>query len=477
MRIIFGLILILISIFVSAQKQDYNWCFGDSVGINFNVDPPVPFNCSVNSHECSASISDLNGNLKFYVGGINDNTYYLRVWNKNHAIMQNGDSLVGHSSFTMGTLIIPFITDTNKYFIFHFQVFGGFYLFYSVVDLSFNNGSGKVISKNNLLYNNTPVSEKFIAVKHANGRDWWIIFHEKSNGTFVKYLIINDIITGPYYQTIGSVYSSSFGGDMGEMEVSQYGDKIVATNLWGMIDLYDFDRCTGELSNWIDLGYNHFIDYSGCAFSDKGERLYVSQFDSLFQFNLLAADILASRQLIWPISYQHDWHLGQLQIGPDKKIYLANTSGQSFPNNIFDTANMNLSVINNPEGIGQLCDFQPYSFNLGGRRSFFGLPNMPNYNLGALDGSPCDTLTTIKQFSNQDKISIFPNPTNGFINIEIQNYNKTNIQVLTLDGQIIKDFLLTKSRALIDISEVPQGLYMIKIIMQDKVINKKIIKE
>jgi hypothetical protein len=56
--------------------------------------------------------------------------------------------------------------------------------------------------------------------------------------------------------------------------------------------------------------------------------------------------------------------------------------------------NMNLSVINQPDSLGSLCDFQPYSFNLGGKRTYIGLPNNPDYDLPALAGSPCDTLVS-----------------------------------------------------------------------------------
>jgi hypothetical protein len=44
--------------------------------------------------------------------------------------------------------------------------------------------------------------------------------------------------------------------------------------------------------------------------------------------------------------------------------------------------------------LGAACDFQLFNFNLGGYRAYWGLPNNPDYELGAWVGSPCDTLTT-----------------------------------------------------------------------------------
>ncbi|MBK7964588.1 MAG: hypothetical protein IPK10_04335 [Bacteroidetes bacterium] len=53
-----------------------------------------------------------------------------------------------------------------------------------------------------------------------------------------------------------------------------------------------------------------------------------------------------------------------------------------------DTTNSNLSVINFPDSLGSSCDFQPYSFYLGGHKAYNGLPNNPNYELDTLHGSP-----------------------------------------------------------------------------------------
>ena len=64
---------------------------------------------------------------------------------------------------------------------------------------------------------------------------------------------------------------------------------------------------------------------------------------------------------------------------------------------------MNLSVINQPDSLGIACDFQPYSFYLGGKRTYRGLPNNPDYTLPAISGSPCDTLTGIAPLATSAK--------------------------------------------------------------------------
>src|SRR5436190_1341273 len=81
---------------------------------------------------------------------------------------------------------------------------------------------------------------------------------------------------------------------------------------------------------------------------------------------------------------------GQQLLGPDGKIYLA-TYYTTIPNDVFNLKNQNLCVINFPNEVYPLCDFDTNSISLGTRRVFGGLPNMPNYNLGPLVGSGCDT--------------------------------------------------------------------------------------
>ncbi|MBE7510779.1 MAG: hypothetical protein HS118_11435 [Bacteroidia bacterium] len=56
---------------------------------------------------------------------------------------------------------------------------------------------------------------------------------------------------------------------------------------------------------------------------------------------------------------------------------------------------MYLGVVNNPNVKGLGCNFNNFGFYLGGKRSYWGLPNNPDYELGALAGSGCDTLTNL----------------------------------------------------------------------------------
>ena len=129
--------------------------------------------------------------------------------------------------------------------------------------------------------------------------------------------------------------------------------------------------------------------------------------DRLYQFNLLDTNILLSRDTLYeffdPESPQ------TLRMAPDGKIYLTAsdiTYGVLYLDTFYSNINTNLSVINYPDSLGNACDFQPYSFYLGGGRTYWGLPNITNYQLGPLVGSPCDTLT-VGQAENGERNDVF----------------------------------------------------------------------
>jgi len=56
-------------------------------------------------------------------------------------------------------------------------------------------------------------------------------------------------------------------------------------------------------------------------------------------------------------------------------------------------------------------NFQPYSFYLGGKRTYWGLPDLVDYDLPALGGSICDTLGLPNQVGQTQltisKLSVF----------------------------------------------------------------------
>ncbi len=469
------------SLNVCAQKQDNIWIFGDSCGISFQLGfPQIIDSVNINSIECSASIADSSGNLLFYVGPGLNNYDSLKVWNNNLQVMPNGAGIYGYASATQGALIIPFPDDTLKYYLFTIlPTMPGFgsNLHYSIVDLSLNGNTGDVTAKNMLL-SNLYFTEKLSVAKHGNGRDWWLIAHEgySINNRFIKFLITPSGIQGPFFQNIGTLLDN---GDIAcQMKFSNSGTKLVLAGMSGTLNIFDFDRCTGIFSNTINL--NQVFSgalaggFYGCAFSSNENVLYVSQLpDTVYQYDLTAANVMLSKNILMISS--NNCENGQLQLAPDNKIYMATFCGGPLPNNIFTNENMNLTVINNPDVFGPGCNIAPYSFNLGGRRSFLGLPNMQNYKLGRWVSSPCDTLTVgISEIENKYMGKIYPNPSTGVVNYEyrMEKGCTGSISFTNTWGQVLKRIPLIEgqNQLTIDCGNFADGIYLYQVIVNNNTI-------
>ncbi|MGR6088574.1 MAG: T9SS type A sorting domain-containing protein [Arcticibacter sp.] len=473
---IFTLFLIFSGASLYSQNRTINWAFGDSAALNFSQGFPVPdTNFVLSSSESCTSISDTSGNLLFYVGSpdvIFGNTWIHRIWNRNHLILMNGDSIKGNASITQGTLILPFPDNNSLFYVFSISrtLTGNNYLYYSIVDMTLDNGVGAVSIKNQQLNTNGfTVTEKLNAVKHGNGRDWWLVTHQEQSTNFLSFLISPSGIFGPFTQSIGTylIYKRTWG----QLKFSNDGARMCVVGKTAVCDLFNYDRCTGVISNWTYLGDTLYetVDeagYYGCSFSPNNNLLYISSWDSLFQFDLTASNILASKTLIYVSPCVDTCAIGQHQLANDNKIYIANMSGISVQSPYFNNYNTNISFIENPNIIGTGCNFSYLGTPLGGKRSFFGLPNFPNYELSELPGSFCDTLTGLLHNSDLLNLQIKaePNPTEGNITIKFPIQQDTGqLKLYNAIGELISTSSIVPNIKSMDLNIVnlPLGIYFI----------------
>ncbi len=457
---------------VQAQKQDYIWCFGDSAGLDFNSGIPVPFQSGMQAHEAIACVSNNQGILLFYSSDRSFITQYGNVKHFNHQLMFNGDSLHSSGSITNGLMVVPFPGDSNIYYIFHRSYPPG-RLYYSIADMSLQGGFGAVVQKNILLISNTFLTERIGAVKHANGRDWWIITHADGSNEFLVLLVTPQGIIGPLSQLIGSFYTH-FLSIVGEISIAKEGNKIAIASGSGFIDVFDFDRCSGVISNWMNIGPAFpslpLNSYYGCEFSESSNLLYITNstppYSQLLQYNLLSPTPWVPYYI--NTNSNDSVSFGQLQRGPDGKIYMANVFNPNWTNSTFDSLNMYIGVINDTDSIGLACNFEPYSVYLGGRRSFYSLPNMPNYNLGALVGSLCDTLTSLNQdIKNNKSFEIYPNPVTEYFTIRnssVENSgNVYDIKIFDSSGMLVYKDQNYFPGVSVSFRDFPSGLYAVNL--------------
>jgi hypothetical protein len=478
-----------------SQSRNNIWCFGDSAGIDFNsLNSPIPKFSFVDGRGSCVSIADSSGQLLWYAytkSGSNQSTI---VRSKNDSIMQNGSAIAGQAWYRE-LVIVPDPANSSLYYLISSSVTSGG-LFYSVIDLTQNGGLGAVTQKNIQLLS-VNVCDGLQAIKHGNGRDWWVFVHSwySVNDTFYKFLVTPQGVLGPYIQTVGTSYYQGFTN----INFSKSGNKVAIINPMDVFELYDFDRCSGDFSNpqYLNLptGFAPFYHMWSCEFSPDEELLYVSTHNVqsyIYQVNLSDLNPWSTRDTLWMQDSLVNTG-GQLELGPDNKIYYSSTwydgihNFYPYPDSQYYQENMNLGVINNPNMIGINCDFQPYSFYLGGKRTYLGLPNNPEYDMIAMGGSICDTLglpnnlqDNINQETPQLKIFYYPDWQIIFINASSLHGKYFNVRLFDIAGKLIYEESGQLSSAYFT-KDVPlgitKGLYLVSLETDKEILSGKFLVE
>ena len=344
-----------------AQRPADLWYFGQQAGLTFGPagTTPAPLNNSkMTTFEGSAVASTAKGELLFYTNG-------TTVWNRQHRPMSNGTQLMGSGSSTQSALVVPDPGSGNIFYVFTVAPQGtpnG--LRYSIVDMTRAEGLGDLPRVNLLLIQ--PVAEKLAAVRHANGRDVWVLAHRWNSKMFVTYLVTAEGVQAakPIMSSVGSLNAGPGRNAIGALQFSPDGTKVAAA-LWretNKFEVYDFDRTTGKVSNARSFG--PYPEAYGVAFSPNSQLLYGTcngeggGNSQLWQFDLRTKD--GSPTLVGKSANRK---IGSLQLGPDGRIYVAREDNPA------------LGVIQKPNEAGKACTYVDEGIKLGGRRSKLGLPN------------------------------------------------------------------------------------------------------
>ncbi|MCG8328640.1 MAG: PKD domain-containing protein [Chitinophagales bacterium] len=403
--VLFNLIAANVSI---AQLYDYTWVLGyrggsispddDTFGLSIlsfqNGELQVTDNQigEARFHSNNVSFSDVSGNLIFSFNG-------KAVYAADHQIIENGgmwfdgvfeggwdepQSSLMFEHLTDSTLVYLFDMDFNFIYIEDSIAGVGEHIHYSIIDRTQNEGEGAVILRKELLAQDTFDAGKLSACKHANGRDWWILMPEQSSNRFHRFLLTPDGIDTMGVQVIGEPVPTG----LGQATFSSDGTKHVryngiSVNEGEWVSIYDFDRCTGLLSNFQNANLPHGGPSGGTAISKNARYLYTTSNIYIYQYDLWAEDVLATRTLV----AEYDGYLDNLpttfyqaQLAPDGKIYISSSNSVT-----------SIHVIHYPDKMCPDCYIDQHGIELPTRNSF-SIPNLPNYRLGPIDSSPCDTL-------------------------------------------------------------------------------------
>ena len=476
------------------KNNDYFWLLGDETDDpdSYNGVITMDFNGGelniskqmegLDFFVTNSSISNDDGDLLFYSNG-------CKVFNAENELMQNGAGLNPGLAYSTnncpdygntvpkGLMILPLPGNNSKYYIFHESkeqgtgVFSSHVakLYYSLVDMSLNNGLGAVVEKNKVIIADTLSSGDLHAVRHANGEDWWIISPQKHKNGYFKVLFTSEGIEDVSKQNIGMDIDPSGSGG-GTASFSPDGTKYARYDMINQLFLFDFDRSTGNLTNFQSI----YVDttegfWGGLAFSSNSRYLYVHTNVKLWQFDLQAPDIAASKVLVGVYDgYKYldifPTYFFLMQLAPDCKIYMASQNGADI-----------LHVIHNPNEPGLACNFEQHGIKLPAVNNG-SMPNFPNYRLGT-PYPVCDStiqlvVSSVEVLPPVREAKVYPNPATESLTLELPAPlpAEGEWRLFAVTGQQVRQAILAKgqTKQTISLAGVPPGLYFWKATSQGR---------
>ncbi len=282
---------------------------------------------------------------------------------------------------------LPFPGNDSLFYLFHVR---GNYeppnypdFYYTLLNSHLNDGWGDCVEKNVPLLMDENLGF-FSVTKHANGRDWWIVMPYHGENKYHLFLLTPAGVSDEGIITAEPTLPGNPYG-FGMSDFSPDGTVFARYELRDAVYVYDFDRCDGSLSNprVYDLPDTMYWG-NGMAFSPNSRFIYVTEVAHIYQIDLWETDLNKALDTVaiyngtvsgFPVNFY------TIIGAPDGRIYISSTSTVSAK-----------TVINYPNKKGVACDVVQGGMSLPHFSGIGTLPFYPNYRLGPIDGSSCDTL-------------------------------------------------------------------------------------
>jgi len=484
--VFFILILSIINV-VSAQRQADNWVWGlcspengcpepfGSGILKFNsvgLESIVSANFQYRINKGSASISDSAGNL-------------LLVFNGKYLFDSTGaiiDSfyLGNFSEMPQGfknTIFLDVPGYSNRYCLFNSYskpilddaFFGGIDTSFYYSEFQTTESEIQTIVRKQSIELDSSAAGTIAACRHANGRDWWIIKSTVYQDKFYQALLDpSGFEFNAIYSPIPHAHQPGGGWNLFSSDGSKFVNVIIGSVRKAYV--YDFDRCTGVLTNPVEHDLTNYFNedaVNACCLSPDGTKLYFrrSNLDAFLTIELC----------------QYDFETTVFSV-----IAEGNAAPCLTPNNLwvvspYTDISVNpwipqISVIYQANEPSNNCQFTQGVFNMLENGFIEVSPNYANFRLGALAGSGCDTLSTGTS-SNLNypslKFKVYPNPTETSLTIETETPAFSTITISDMLGRVVWQGTITEHTTVLtkEIEELKLGIYWVEI--QEKKTEKR----
>jgi hypothetical protein len=390
------------------------------------------------------------------------------------------------ADFVSGPLFLTYPGDSTKAYLFYGQLWpynlqnisfrADKYFTYALLDIP----SKSLISKNNLLLSDTSSMGDIQACRHANGRDWWIIKPDIwSNKYFIGLLTPQGIEMTSI--TLNGVPASLRVNTSSKFNIQ--GTKYIHYNggISRVVHEFDFDRCTGTLSNFVLHDISDSISsldntLGSMSISPDGSKFYIKRgntvgFDGLiqglYQLNLETDSMF----LISRLGYTP-------QMTPNGKKILFREDSLLAPNQWLTR----ISEIENPNSNFNSLIINKFKYDTPNSSLSVAPNNFAYMRLGADTLSICDSLSVITKRNgkqNQNSLVLFPNPANQQLNLTFEKSITGYISITDALGKVVYSYTINNPiiELPIDIANFSNGIYYLSYRNKEVSIHKKFIKQ
>jgi len=481
----FYIVVLSLSIFLisignpTCRGQHFNliWPVGEYLGSNPNQMANLNFSSGVLQIDTvtrysgftlqNSCITDSIGNIRAYTNG-------CFIANSLNDTMTNGHGMsttscgddncaYGNTIVYQGNLLLPDPGNANRFYLFHETCeystqLHPWNLFYSIIDMSLQGGLGEVVNRNTDILQDVMDGGILTATKHSNGIDWWIMVHHHDTDEYVRFLLTAQGLQGPYRQHIGPVINNDARGNS---KFSPDGLLFATSTFEADLRLFDFDRCTGLLSNYRIYDTPGQVFATGVEFSSNSRFLYLSAQMYIFQFDLLNSPSVLTPTIVAVIDSSflapNICYFFTPQLAPDNKIYISSWA-----------SSYAMHTIHYPDSPGVACQVQQHSIILpcsnGGT-----VPNLVNYNLGPLDSTVCDTSVSVQTiYSNSFELEAYPNPTQGQFRLKFSEATEQLLYLELTDIYNRQVYWTKMSNADLTLPELNSGVYFLRVRTQSQ---------
>ena len=423
---------------LSAQLHDFQWLFGtyravDNTEEVYNIqfdfhDRPVSINevedTDMIFYFTGTRVADSLGNLLFYGNGCEiKNRYGERMANGgglNPGIIADfycdpEDGWNTYPGATQSILSLPQPGHDSIWYVFHQTMEIDPFIFaehsmYSLVNTSANDEAGELMMKNVIL-DSLPAIGQLSACLSDDLEAWYIPISKRGGGDVNTYRLDSSGLELHHQQMVGDPWDPNDAGAF-MARFSPDGSLFVRYSARVGLQVFDFDRSTGEFSNFRSLPRlvpTDSIGTGGVEFSPSGRFLYLTSWWYIDQIDLWAPSLAEGltrvaikepEETLFPAAFMHP------QLGPDCRLY------------IFCGSCDWVHLIHRPDELGTDCMFE-YKAIQTPTSYFRGTPIFPKYRMRALGdtSSICDHVTASVISSTTELVEaegaellLYPNP-------------------------------------------------------------------